>query len=519
MRKQMKRVVWIYRVLVLAVLFSATSYRLFAQTNTAAESQPQSPIANSRPNIVLLYADDLGWGDLSCQNPDSKISTPHLDELAQNGSRFIDAHSSSGVCTPSRYALLTGQYHWRKFHGIVNSFEQPVFDAEQETLAELLKRSGYRTACFGKWHLGWDWRAIQSQPLQRPDPKLGYAANDFDWSRPIPGGPCDHGFDVYFGDDVPNFPPYAWIENDRILGPPTTRLDNRQQTAEGSFETRPGPAVDDWDFYAVMPQVTDRAIAWLEQQTTEQPFFLYFPFTSPHAPIVPAERFRGQSAAGGYGDYVIQTDAIVGEVIATLRQQGLLENTIIIFSADNGPETYAYERIRQFNHRSMGPLRGLKRDLWEGGHRVPLIVSWPGKIPAGRVEEGLISQIDLYATIASWVGTSITAGNAIDSFDQRELMSGTGPSQRRELVHNTNPNGYALRQDDWVLIAAKSGGISAVPEWLARQEHYEASDSAFELYQLSVDLGQRQNVASQYPQRVEAMTTRLAELKSAGQVR
>ncbi len=471
------------------------------------------------PNIVILYADDLGWGDLACQNPDSKIATPHLDQLAAQGTRFTDAHSSSGICTPSRYALLMGRYHWRKFHGIVNSFDQPVLDADRITLAELLRERGYRTACIGKWHLGWDWNSIQREPEIKANGQQGYAPEAFDWSQPIAGGPLSHGFDYYFGDDVPNFPPYAWFENDRLIAPPTETLNTKQQTSEGSFETRPGPSVANWDFYAVMPRITDKAVQWIEQQSPDHPFFLYLPFTSPHAPIVPVDEFRQKSLAGGYGDFVMQTDAAVGKILAALVEHGFTDNTLVIFTADNGPETYAYARIKNHGHRSMGPFRGLKRDLWEGGHRVPTIIRWPGHVPEGRVSDGLLSQIDLYATLAGIAGAEIPLGNAEDSYDQRQLFMASGRSARSELVHNTNANGYALRQDDWVLIAAKSGGVSQVPVWFNDANGYQLEDTPEQIYHLSSDLAQKKNRYFERPDLVEKMKAQLQAIRAAGQVR
>jgi arylsulfatase A len=465
------------------------------------------------PNIVLLYADDMGWGDLACQNPESKIPTPNLDRLAAEGTRFTDAHSSSGVCTPSRYAMLLGRYHWRKFHGIVNSFDQSVIDDERTTLAELLQARGYRTACIGKWHLGWDWKAIRRDLSQKPDPKLGFPPESFDWERPIPDGPLAHGFDYYFGDDVPNFPPYTWFENDRVLAPPTEPLNIKLKTAEGSFETRPGPAAANWDFYAVMPRLTDKAVEWVGQQSGERPFFLYFPFTSPHAPIVPTAEFQGKSQAGGYGDFVAQTDAAVGRVLAALAAGGHTERTIVIFTSDNGPETYAYERVRRHEHRSMGPLRGLKRDLWEGGHRVPTIIRWPGNVPAGKVNDGLFSQIDFYATLAKVAGAEIPAGNAEDSIDQQTLITSAGPSARSELVHNTNANGYAIRQGDWVLISATSGAVSKVPDWFTTSNGYELNKQPGELYNLREDLSQRNNRYADEPDRVKQLSILLEQIR------
>ncbi|RFC46510.1 MAG: arylsulfatase A [Verrucomicrobia bacterium] len=480
------------------------------------------------PNLVILYADDMGFGDLGAQNPKSKIPTPNLDRLASEGTRFTDAHSSSGVCTPSRYALLQGRYHWRKFHDIVNSFDPPVLDPEKTTLPELLKSKGYATACIGKWHLGWDWNAIKRPGALPADAERngktvkgagGFAPDAFDWSKPIPGGPLSHGFDHYFGDDVPNFPPYAWFEDDRIITPPTVPLATPKPTAEGSWEARPGPSVKDWDFWAVMPKLTERAEDWIRRQSNAKPFFLFFPFTSPHAPIVPAAEFVGTSAAGGFGDFVVQTDDAVGRILRALQDGGFAENTLVVFSADNGPEHYAYDRVRNFGHRSMGPLRGLKRDLYEGGHRVPFLVRWPGVVPAGRVSDELISQIDLYATIAAAIGAEIPPGSAEDSSNQLPLLKGEGKSARETLVHNTNPNGYGLRHGDWVLITAKTGTISKVPAWFNEANGYRAHSLPGELYNLKTDPVQHQNLYDDQPERVQELTALLEQIRARGQVR
>ena len=479
----------------------------FAFTSAAVQSA-EPP---RTPNIVILYADDMGYGDLGVQNPDSKIPTPNLDRLAKDGRRFTDAHSSSGVCTPSRYALLEGRYHWRKFHGIVNTFGQPVLDADRTILPEFLKEKGYRTACIGKWHLGWDWESIRKAK--------GVAPEAFDWSKPIPGGPLSHGFEYYFGDDVPNFPPYTWFENDRVKDVPTVPLASKGKTAEGDWEARPGPSVKDWDFHAVMPKLTEKAVEWIGKQSKEKPFFLYFPFTSPHAPIVPTHDYVGKSKANGYGDFVVQTDATVGAVLAALEKHGLAENTLVIFSSDNGPEHYAYDRLKNFQHRSSGPLRGGKRDIWEGGHRVPMIVRWPGKVPTGTVSDALVSQIDLFASIASLVGHTIPAGNAEDSFNQLPLFLGENKSARDTLVHNTNANGYALRYGDWVLINAKSGGVTKVPAWYDELNGYIPNPHPGELYNLKDDLAQKKNLYGEKPDIVADLKDRLDRVRAKGQVR
>ena len=478
---------------------------------------------SARPNIVILYADDMGYGDLGVQNPESRIPTPNLDGLAAQGTRFTDAHSSSGVCTPSRYALLHGRYHWRKFHGIVNAFDQPILDADRTTLPEMLKTKGYKTACIGKWHLGWDWNAIKrpgAMPTREGVKGQGsFAPNAFDWNKPIPGGPLSHGFDYYFGDDVPNFPPYAWFENDRVITEPTVPLSTPKQTAEGAWEARPGPSVKDWDFWAVMPKLTEKTVEWIAQQKQDEPFFLYFPFTSPHAPIVPTPDFIGKSKAGGFGDFVTQTDDTVGRVLQALKDGGFAENTLVIFSADNGPEHYAYDRIRNFQHRSMGPLRGLKRDIWEGGHRVPFVIRWPGVVPAGKVNDGILSQIDVFATIATVVGADILAGSGEDSYSQLMLIKGESLSARDTVVHNTNANDYALRHGDWVLIAAKTGAVSKVPAWFDQAHGYTPNTQPGELYNLRDDLAQKHNLYAEQPDKVRELSTLLKQVRGKGQVR
>ena len=471
-----------------------------------------------RPNIVILYADDMGYGDLAVQNPESKIATPHLDRLAREGTRFTDAHSSSGICSPSRYALLTGRYHWRKFHAIVNSFEPSVFDSEL-TLPAMLKQQGYRTACIGKWHLGWNWDAIK-KPGAKPDPTAGYAPDAFDWTKPIPGGPRDRGFDYYFGDDVPNFPPYTWFENDRVLTAPDAPLKITPKTAEGAWEARPGPMVSGWDFFAVMPKLTDKAVEWITaQRGKSEPFFLYLPFTSPHAPIVPSAGFAGKSKAGGYGDYMEQTDASAGRILEAIEKNGFRDNTIVVFTADNGAERYAYDRIRNFQHRSSGPLRGVKRDLWEGGHREPFVVRWPGVVRAGEVSAAMVSQVDLMATFAAITGYPLPAGAAEDSHNQLPVWKDRAPSPRHNIVHNTQPDGYAMRQDQWVLIAAKTGAVTRVPPWFDQQFGYASHDQPGELYDLSADLGQKSNLYAQRPDKVAELQELLKKLRVKGEVR
>lgn len=477
------------------------------------------PPTQPLPNLVLLYADDLGYGDLGCYQPEGRIPTPHLDRLAAEGLRFTDAHSSSGICTPSRYALLTGRHHWRQFHEIVDSFGPPVLDAGRLTLPELLRRRGYRTACIGKWHLGWDWNAIRrpgAEPAILPGGGRAWPPAAFDWSRPIPGGPLAWGFHHYFGDDVPNFPPYAWIRDDRVLEPPTAMYAPDPVPQEGQHEGRPGPMVAGWRLDAVMPRLVQHATAWLGEQRPGQPFFLYLPFTAPHAPIVPTAEFRGRSGAGPYGDFVVQTDAAVGAVLAALEQAGLADDTLVVFASDNGPEHYAHERVRRHGHRSMAGLRGLKRDVWEGGHRTPLLVRWPGVVAPGRVSDALVGQVDLMATIAAIVGAALPDDAAEDSFDLLPLLRGEAETVRPFLVHNTYPDRWGIRQGDWLLLEPADGGHTRVPEWFRQQEGLAVDPRPVGLFDLRADPGQRDNLCEQEPARVAELRALLQRLRQQG---
>lgn len=471
---------------------------------------------STRPNVIILYADDLGYGDLGAYHADSKIPTPHLDQLAASGLRFTDGHSSSGICTPSRYALLTGRHHWRDFHWIVKSFGPSKFKAEQLTLPEMLQEAGYTTACIGKWHLGWDWDAIRKANTQNDS----LQPEDFDWSKPIPDGPLAHGFDHYFGDAVINFPPYAWIEDDRLLLAPDTYITGRFKEApkEGRWEVRAGPAVSDWDFYEVLPELTRRSADWVRtRKGKEQPFFLFVSYPSPHAPIIPNDEFDGKSEAGPYGDFVYQTDYACGEVLKALEESGHADNTIVIFSADNGAEFYAYPRDERFGHWSSEPLRGLKQDIYEGGHRVPFIVRWPGVTQPGTVSEALISQIDLMATLAAALGVEIPKGQAIDSFDFLPYLKGKaeqGP--RTQMVHNTLKDHYAFRDGDWLLVNAQSGYLREAPEsWNQKHRITQNEDLPVELYNLREDVGQKNNLAAKHPERVEAMQAQLRQVRES----
>jgi arylsulfatase A len=467
-------------------------------------------------NIVILYADDLGYGDLGCFNPDSKIPTPNLDKLAKEGLRLTDCHSSSGICTPSRYALLTGRHHWRDFHGIDSGFDPSFFKPGQLTLQEMLRKKGYATACIGKWHLGWDWNSIR-KPGSPPKSK---AHDSFDWSKPFRGGPLDHGFDHYFGDNVINFPPYTWIENDRVLKvPDITFTKTPQNTKEGSWECREGPGRSDWDFYQVLPTLTKKGVEYIQSRKgNKQPFFLYFPLPSPHAPIVPTDEFDGKSKAGAYGDFVVQTDDSCGRILQALRDSGFGDNTIIFFSADNGPENYAYARDEKFDHWSAEPLRGLKRDIYEGGHRVPGIMKWPGLTKAGSVSDALFAQIDLMATFAHYLGFELPEKSAEDSHDFLPYWKGETPEPpRTTMVHNTFKDIYAIRHGDWVLINHKSGASRQPSEaWREKHKTPPYTNHPVGLYNIREDIGQRVNLAEENPNKLAELQALLKKIQDQG---
>ena len=474
------------------------------------------------PNVLILYADDLGFGDLNIQNADSKIPTPNLDKLARESMRFTDGHSSSGICTPSRYALLTGRHHWRDFHGIVNAFGGSVFQPERLTMPEMFKERGYTTACIGKWHLGWDWNAIKKDDVKPigQGRRRSFGPQAFDWSQSIPDGPLAHGFDHYFGDTVINFPPYCWIEDDKVVKAPDVMMDTSKwkPIKEGNWECRPGPMVSDWDPYENIPTLTKKGVEYIHAQAkTDQPFFLYFAFPSPHAPIIPNDQFDGKSQAGPYGDFVYETDDACGQLLKALADSGQADSTIVIFSADNGPEKYAYARDEKFDHWSAKPFRGLKRDIYEGGHHVPFLVRWPGVTTDGKVSDALVSQIDIMATMAAMLQFDLPKDAAEDSHNLLPLLKGEVDAVRDAHVHNTFANSYAIRQGDWLLIDAKTGyhsGRNAA--WEEKRDYPADNKLPVELYKLKDDIGQKNNIAEEHPDKVTELQALLVEIRKQG---
>lgn len=497
-------------------------HRFFVSSIVCAAFASGFALADAKaPNVLILYADDLGFGDLGCYHTQSKIPTPHLDQLAASGIRFTDGHSSSGICTPSRYALLTGRHHWRDFHNIVGALGGSVFQPERLTLPEMLQKQGYRTAAIGKWHLGWDWEAIRKPDAKRigKGRSAAWGPDAFDWSQPIPDGPLAHGFDSYFGDTVINFPPYCWIENDRVPVAPDVLMDSSlwPPIKEGRWECRPGPMASTWNPYENIPTTTRRGVDFIRAQSEgDQPFFLYFAFPSPHAPIIPNDKFDGRSQAGPYGDFVVETDDAVGQLLRALTDSGQSDNTIVIFTADNGPERYAYARDEKYGHWSSHPLRGLKRDIYEGGHHVPFLIRWPGVTTAGHTSDALVSQIDIMATLADITGATLPDDAAEDSHSLLPLLQGKADAVRRTHIHNTKAEQYAIRHDNWLLINGKTGYVSGGSEAWEKRRGISSDDLPVELYDLSADIGQTHNLADQHAELVKQLQQKLTTIRQQG---
>jgi len=476
----------------------------------------------AKPNIVVILADDLGWGDVKCNNPDAKIPTPHIDRLASQGMRFTDAHSSSGVCSPSRYTLLTGRYHWRTRlqAGIVGTFGAPLIAPDRLTIAGLVKGAGYRTACIGKWHLGWDWPVpAGGAALLQAAPKDGKAEPTDEqralWKRvfsePIGGGPTTRGFDVYFGTDVPNWPPYCFIENDRTVGIPSTFLS--RELIGNNIASKQGPALPEWKLERILPALADRACGFIEMTVKEgKPFLLYMPLTSPHTPLSVNPEFRGKSGLNVYADLVMETDAAVGRVLDALDKSGAAGNTLVVFTSDNGCAPYVgAAELERRGHRPSGPYRGYKADAWEGGHRVPFVVRWPGKVAPGTRCDRLVLQADLIATFAEVLGVKLPDTAGEDSRSLTTLLAGADKPVREFAIHQSSGGLLAIRKGPWKLIFGMGGGGFG-----GKAAKKKADGPAGQLYHMDDDPGETKNRFDEKPEVVAELTALMKKLIDDG---
>ncbi len=470
--------------------------------------------ADSPPNIVLMVADDLGYGDLGCQGA-TKIATPRIDSLARDGARFTDAHSYSGICMPSRYSILTGRYAFRHRRSMEYACH---FDEGQVLLPELLRSAGYRTAAIGKWHNG-----------------FGTAAQ-VDWNAPLKPGPLESGFESFFGTPrTHSEPPLVFMRDHRILGweesdpisvdrSPGTGAHGKQIGGKKAMELRPDDRID--------LMLADEASQFIGSQTAGKPFFLYLAWVSPHNPIRPSAAFQGKSGAGRYGDFIQQLDHSVGRVLDALEKHGHAGNTLVLFTSDNGGR---YEKASlNAGHRTNGELLGQKTDAWEGGHRVPFLARWPGRIPAGSLRKELFHQVDLMATLAEAASAKLPAGASPDGRSELPafLAPSTAPPIRTEAIfHGTRS--LALRQGSWLYLPVQGSGGKTVPEpakpWAIPYRAMGTSNSDVDesgaikegapkeqLYDLANDLTQTRNLAAGEPDKLNAMRERFKALTRTG---
>jgi len=512
---------------ILAASSATMSHKVVRAASAIGQNKSRSGEIMKLHTIIFILADDLGYGDLSCLTPNSKISTPNLDRLASQGMVFTDAHSGSAVCTPTRYGILTGRYCWRSRlkKSVLWAWDVPLIEPDRLTVGDLLRKHGYSTACIGKWHLGWDWPTTDGSNVndqvalgQWETKNRDTFGRKVDFTRRIANGPTTRGFDYYFGDDVPNFPPYCFIENDRTTGIPT------EEKPKDMFGT-PGPMITGWKLDKVMPALTQKAVEYIKAEPAAKPFnkkstnpfFLYLPLTAPHTPIAPTGQFQGTSKAGAYGDYVQQVDWTVGQIVQALEQTHQVDNTLLIFTSDNGSPgrdgtnmSGPTSSVRRYGHNPSFIYHGIKADIWEGGHRVPFIARWPGRIKPCSRSDATICLTDLLATVADILEDELPRDAGEDSFSLLGFLLGTelkGP-KRDAVIHHSINGLFAIRSGKWKLVdGTGSGGWSGKGDGLPGQ-----------LYDLKADPGEKKNLYNdpEYEDVINNLKALLARYKTQG---
>nr|WKN34558.1 arylsulfatase [Tunicatimonas sp. TK19036] len=468
-----------------------------------------------RPNIVIIYTDDQGYGDVSALNPGAKFNTPNIDRIAHEGVIFTDGHSSDAVCTPSRYSLLTGRYSWRTSlkEGVLNADGPCLIEENRMTIASMLREQGYHTAMIGKWHLQMEFEGTVNQGR--------------DWFRPFKEGPIDRGFDYFFG--IPasmNYGILTYLENDRVLDPPTLftkkKLDVTPRTYrmtppyEGTYHRGYVEVAPSFNDEEVLKTFAERAVGYIEERAkSNQPFFLYLPLTSPHLPHCTHPDFQGRSQCGNYGDFMMETDYRVGQVLTALAANGFEDNTLIIFSSDNGAETnYVYQRDT-YGHYSSLHFKGGKRDIYEGGHRVPFLMKWPATIKAGSRVDLPVCQSDYMATIAEIVGVALPEHAAEDSHSLLPLISPGKESaykDQRAVIHHSFTGHFAIRWGKWKLNMLRGSGGSLKPKFIEPTE----GEAPYELYNLEEDPGETENLYFEHSEVVELLKSELTQIIETG---
>ncbi len=466
----------------------------------------------SLPNIVLILADDLGYGDVKALNPDSRIPTPNLDALAAQGMVFTDAHSNSAVCTPTRYGLLTGRYAWRSRlqSGVLAGYAPHLIEPRRLTVARLLKEQGYRTACVGKWHLGLDWATKDGYQY---DDRWDADERHVDFSGEIKNGPVDLGFDYFFGiASSLDIPPYVYLENRRVVNPKIVRIEG--QNGYGFY--RPGPASEDFDHRQVLSTLTQKCVQFIEQtHQHSKPFFLYYAMTAPHTPILPTSAFQGKSGIGPYGDFVMEVDAAVGQLVKALKRLNLFENTLIIFTSDNGPSPMAnFQHLAKVGHHPSYIFRGAKADIFEGGHRIPFIATWPQRVPAGHTYAHPICLTDVMATLAELVLFPLPDQAGEDSVSLLPVLLGQHNQPVREaLVHHSINGSFSIRKGKWKLELCPGSGGWSDPR---PQKAFALGLPLLQLYDLEKDITERKNLQDQYPEVVHELLCLLEKYVAEG---
>jgi arylsulfatase A-like enzyme len=454
----------------------------------------------TRPNIIFIMADDMGFGDASCYNPDSVIRTPNIDRLASEGMRFTDAHSPSAVCTPTRYSLLTGRYCWRSRlkQGVFGGYDKPLIEKERMTVASLLKKHGYATACIGKWHLGMTWETNDGRQPGRED---YYEQDNIDFTKPVSHGPTDLGFDYFFGTSgcTTDDPPLCFIEDNWTVGVP-----DRYAAEDPADEDRLLMSIDGWRHEDADFTFMEKALAFIDNAYQKGvPFFVYLPLSVPHIPWFPHEDFKGKSGAGPRGDQVLMADFILGEIMIKLDRLEIKDNTLLIFTSDNGPRKGVH------GHESAWKWRGYKGSIWEGGHRIPFIIRWPAKTKPGSISDETIGLMDLMAACAAIVGDSLPDGAGEDSYNILPVLTGDtyhGPI-RDHIIHHSGAGVFAIRQGVWKLIEeTREAGYHQGPE----------PGAPGQLYNLEEDPQEQNNLWNSRPDMVKRLSNLLNRYREQG---
>ncbi|TWU32329.1 sulfatase family protein [Novipirellula artificiosorum] len=467
-----------------------------------------------QPNIVYILADDMGYGDVSACNPDSKIQTPNIDRLAREGMQFIDAHTNSSVCTPTRYGILTGRYCWRteKKSGVLHGHSDHLIDPGRETVASFLKDQGYATACIGKWHLGMDWTSGDGLKVNESSGK------NVDFDQPIANGPLDRGFEYYFGISASlNHAPHAYVENRKALGE-LSWLEGNTARKERNINGKDGWVADNYHQAEVLSTFTEKTIDWLQQHhsdASQQPFFVYMPLSAPHAPIVPNENFQGKNPIGAYGDYCMEVDWVVGEVLNALEDLELTDNTLVIFTSDNGPSPQAkLDRLQAHGHYASANFRGLKGSLWEAGHRVPFLARWPAVVKPGTVSDQVICTTDLLATVGEMHNAKLPDHVGEDSVSFLPALQGKPipGNTDRGVVHHSDSGVFAIRRGKWKVVFDPAGGTRRNNP----KDPPIKNPADIQLYDMEHDSGESTNLQAQHPEQVDALGRLLGEFVARG---